>query len=151
VFDGVGRALLRLKGWWLFGHWHVHLYGPFTAINPRNMRVGKDVAINPGVFLLARQRITIGDNVVLSARCMVIDAGLSLDPATPASNREHEGAPIAIEDSAWIGAGAIILPGVTVGKGAIVGAGSVVAKDVPAGAIVAGNPARPIGGKSGER
>jgi acetyltransferase-like isoleucine patch superfamily enzyme len=52
--------------------------------------------------------------------------------------------PILIEDDAWIGAGSIILRGVQIGKGAIVGAGSVVTKDVPAGAIVAGNPAKII-------
>ena len=51
---------------------------------------------------------------------------------------------MAIEDDAWIGAGAIILPGVTIHKGAIVGAGSVVTKDVPPYSIVAGNPARVI-------
>lgn len=50
--------------------------------------------------------------------------------------------PVVIEEDAWIGAGAIVLRGVTIGKGAIVGAGSVVTKDVPAGCIVAGNPAK---------
>jgi acetyltransferase-like isoleucine patch superfamily enzyme len=50
--------------------------------------------------------------------------------------------PIIIEDDAWIGAGAIILRGVRIGKGAIIGAGSVVTRDVPSGAIVAGNPAK---------
>jgi acetyltransferase-like isoleucine patch superfamily enzyme len=73
---------------------------------------------------------------------MVIDAGLSADELGPASVRNHAGAPIILEDGAWIGAGAIILPGVTVGTRAVVGAGSVVVKDVPAGSIVAGNPAR---------
>jgi len=69
---------------------------------------------------------------------------LSLGGGGPAVRREHEGAPIVIEDSAWIGAGAIILAGVTIGRNAVVGAGSVVTKDVPAGAVVAGNPARVI-------
>jgi acetyltransferase-like isoleucine patch superfamily enzyme len=50
--------------------------------------------------------------------------------------------PVVIEEDAWIGAGAIVLRGVTIGKGAIVGAGAVVTKDVPAGCIVAGNPAK---------
>ena len=142
MFDGIGRTLRRIKGWWLFGRWDVHIYGSFTAINPRNIRFGKNVAINPEVFLLAREGIRLGDNVVLSARCMLIDAGLDVEDGAPASDRRHSGAPITLEDSAWIGAGAIILPGVTIGKGAVVGAGSVVVKDVPAGSIVAGNPAR---------
>jgi acetyltransferase-like isoleucine patch superfamily enzyme len=52
--------------------------------------------------------------------------------------------PIHVEDDAWIGAGAIVFPGVTIGRGAIVGAGAVVTKDVPPHAIVAGVPARLI-------
>ena len=119
-----------------------HVYGSFTVTNPKNIRIGTNLAINHGVFLLARSGITIGDNVVLSANCMIIDARLSLDPQTPASNRDHDAAPIVIEDGAWIGAGAIILAGVTVGKNAVVAAGSVVVKDVPPGAIVGGNPAK---------
>ena len=53
-------------------------------------------------------------------------------------------APVMIQNDAWIGTGAIILSGITVGEGAVVAAGAVVTKDVPAGAIVAGNPARVI-------
>ena len=142
MFGWLYRNLLRLKAWWLFGQLRTHVYGSFTVTNPKNIRVGANLAINHGVFLLARSGITIGDNVVLSANCMVIDARLSLDPHTPASNRDHDAAPITIEDGAWIGAGAIILAGVTIGKNAVVAAGSVVVKDVPPGAIVGGNPAK---------
>ena len=53
-------------------------------------------------------------------------------------------APITILNEAWIGTGAIILSGVTIGEGAVVAAGAVVTKDIPAGAIAAGNPARVI-------
>jgi acetyltransferase-like isoleucine patch superfamily enzyme len=53
-------------------------------------------------------------------------------------------APVVIEDGAWIGAGSIILPGVTIGEGAVVGAGSVVTKDVPPMAVAVGNPAQVI-------
>ena len=52
--------------------------------------------------------------------------------------------PIVVEENAWLGGGAIVLPGVTVGENAVVGAGAVVTKDVPTNVIVAGNPARVI-------
>jgi maltose O-acetyltransferase len=67
---------------------------------------------------------------------------LEHDPQSPTF--ETRGAPIRIGDYAWIGSGAIILPGVTVGRGAVVAAGSIVTRDVPAFTIVAGNPARSI-------
>jgi len=138
------RECWRLKAWWLFGHRRIHVYGDFTAISPRNIRLGRNVAINHGAFLLGRSGITIGNDVVLSARCMLLDGGLALDDSAPTVERAHSEAPIMIEDGAWIGAGAIVLAGVTIGRNSIVGAGSVVTRDVPADAVVAGNPARPI-------
>ncbi|MFL6730692.1 MAG: acyltransferase [Sphingomicrobium sp.] len=140
----VRRGLLRLKAWWVFGHRRIHVHGDFTAVNPRNIRVGTNVAINHGVFLLGHTRITIGNDVVLSARCMLVDGGLTLDESRPTVDRAHSGAPIVLEDGAWIGAGAIVLAGVTVGRNGVVGAGSVVTRDVPPGVVVAGNPARPV-------
>src|ERR1022692_3366992 len=58
-------------------------------------------------------------------------------------------APVIIADDVWIGARAIILPGVTVGSGSIIGAGAVVSKDVPPGAVVVGNPARIVRNRFG--
>ncbi len=145
ALDGVYRTILRLKAWWLFRQWRVRVYGKFTAVEPKNIRLGVNVAINPDVFMLGRVGITIGDNVVLSVRCMLIDAGLSPDRVTSASLRQHGGSPIIVEEGSWIGAGAIILQGVTVGRHAVVGAGSVVTRDVAPNTVVAGNPARLLG------
>lgn len=78
-------------------------------------------------------RLRIGDNVTVSFRVTMVAHGPKSDP----SNMD-----IVIEDGAYIGCNATILPGVTVGRNAGVGACSVVTRDVPAGAIVAGNPAR---------
>ena len=75
----------------------------------------------------------------------LIDAGLDIRNFASTFKPMHVSAPIVIHDGAWVGAGAIVLAGVTIGTKAVIGAGSVVTKDVPAFAIVAGNPARMIG------
>src|SRR4249919_3509038 len=88
--------------------------------------------------------ITIGDDLALPTRAMLID--VCLEPARLArmDSCGYANQPIAIEDSAWTGAGAIISPGVTVGKLGIVAAGSVVTTDVPPFTVVGGNPAKVI-------
>jgi acetyltransferase-like isoleucine patch superfamily enzyme len=135
-------AYLRLKASWLFGQRRIHVHGRFTAANPKAIRLGTNVAINEGVFLLGRCGITIGNDVVLSARCMLMDAGLALDDSKPMVDRGHADKPITLENGVWVGAGAIILAGVTVGANSVVGAGSVVTRDVPPNTLVAGNPAK---------
>ena len=82
---------------------------------------------------LHTHRVTIGDNVTISFRVTLVAHGPKSDP----SNMD-----IVIEEGAYIGCNSTILPGVTIGKKAGVGACSVVTRDVPPGAIVAGNPAR---------
>ena len=142
MFDRLRRRWLSFKGKRVF-HRPVAVFGPFTVVNPKRVTMGSNCAINHGVFLLGKAGIQIGDDVVLSARCMIIDA--QLDPATFGSpeTRSYNDKPVRIDRGAWIGAGAIILPGVHVGECSIVGAGAVVTRDVPAFTTVAGNPARP--------
>lgn len=107
--------------------------------------------------------IFLGDRVFLNASCVVLDTApvhigkaTMLGPHVQIYCPEHHkgaaerrsgleiGRPVTIGENAWIGGGAIILGGVTIGDNAIVGAGSVVTRDVPAGATVVGNPARPV-------
>jgi acetyltransferase-like isoleucine patch superfamily enzyme len=138
------REYLRMKAWRLFGRWDVAVFGDFTVLHPENVKIGANLAINHEVFIIGLAGITIGDDVVLSARAMLIDASLTPDGFDRTETRSYANRPIVIEDGAWIGAGAIILPGVTVGRRSIVAAGSVVTKDVPPLTIVGGNPARVI-------
>jgi acetyltransferase-like isoleucine patch superfamily enzyme len=143
LFARLKRYRLASKARRLFGR-KVAVFGDFTVIHPKNVRIGSNCAINHDVFIIGAHGIDIGDDVVLSARVMLIDAGL--DPAsfgTPAERR-YVDRPIRIGRGTWIGAGAMILPGVTVGERSVVGAGSVVTRDVPALSVVAGNPARVI-------
>lgn len=144
MFARLNRWRLAAKGRWVFGR-PVAVFGDFTVIHPERVRMGANCAVNHGVFLLGRCGIDIGDDVVLSARAMLIDAGLDPRSFADLSARRYAEAPIRIEAGAWIGAGAIVLAGVTVGERSIVGAGAVVTRDVPPLTIVGGNPARPIG------
>ena len=131
--------ILQLKAFLVFGK-RVYVHGCFKVGNSKNITIGDGCSINYGVYILGHCRVNIGDRVVLSARSMLIDSGLDFNMI----DRPHIDAAITIEDDAWIGAGAIILPNVTIGKGSIIGAGSVVTKNVPSYVIYAGNPARYI-------
>lgn len=113
------------------------------------IRIGCDVDIT-SVTIVAAQLIVVGDRTVIGANSVVIDTDFHpLDPAL--RRRLSEGGatrPVVIEDDVFIGAGCLILKGVRLGRGCVIGAGSVVTRDVPSGAIVGGNPARPLAGDS---
>ena len=109
----------------------------------RNIHLGRGVFMNFGCVLLDVCEIRIGDGTEIGPYVQILTADHPRDPAARASGREF-GRPITIGAQVWIGGGAIILPGVTIGDGATIGAGAIVTRDVPAGATVAGNPARPI-------
>ena len=92
------------------------------------------------------ERITIGDRVWVGANTVISDT--DFHPLDPARRRADplaaNTAPISIADDVFIGMHALILKGVSIGAGAVIAAGSVVTRDVPAGSVVAGNPARVI-------
>lgn len=127
----------------LFGS-SVHAYGRFKIGNFKNIKIGKDTVINYGVYIQGRDCVEIGERVTLSARVMIFDSGLDADKLLAKTGRAHIASFVKIEDDVWVGAGAIILPGVTIHKNSIVAAGSVVTKDVPSFSVVGGNPAKII-------
>jgi len=105
------------------------------------LTVGAFSFIGTNVELALHGPITIGDNVCINDDVKLLSGSHNVrDIDWPITN-----APIVVEDYVWICTSAIVLPGVRIGKGAVVGAGAVVTKDVPAGSIVAGNPAKIIG------
>lgn len=114
---------------------------PFHCDYGYNIRLGARVFLNFGCILLDVARIEIGAGAQIGPGVQILTADHPRDPALRAQGYES-GRPIRIGANAWIGGGALILPGVTIGDDAIVGAGSVVTRDVAAGATVMGNPAR---------
>ncbi len=115
--------------------------GPLRCDYGWNLTLGDRVFLNCDVVVLDCAPVTIGDGVLIGPRAQLIAADHPRDPLARSAGIEHA-APVSIEPNAWIGAGAIVLPGITVGRESIVGAGSIVTRDVPAGVIAAGNPCR---------
>ena len=117
---------------------------PFHCDYGFNIDLGEDAFLNFGCVILDVVSVTIGEGVQIGPGVQIYAADHPRDPVVRRSGLEF-GRPVVIGPHAWIGGGAIILPGVTIGEAAVVGAGSVVTRDVGRGMRIAGNPARPIG------
>ena len=115
------------------------IYNQLTVVRPKNVKIGKNVTVMNGVLLMSAGGITIEDNVLVAANVQLIT-----NNHDPYDRYVITCKPILIKEGAWIGAGATILPGVTVGKYAIVGADSLVSKDIPDYGIAVGSPAKVI-------
>ncbi len=145
VILGYFRHILkRLRSFYHFGHFDSFVHGPIQVGHKNNIRVGVNCSINRGVILQGHSGIDVGNNVVLSPNVMLLDAGLDFDVLRSTGQRLHVGKPIALGDGCWIGAAAIILPGVTLGRNVLVGAGSIVTRSFPDDSVIAGNPARAL-------
>jgi len=118
------------------------IYPSVVIHGPEQVRVGARCAIAEFVHLWGGGGITIGDDVLIASHAVI--TSLTHDKHAARFRETTVRAPVVIGDNVWIGAGAIILSGVTLGSGSIVGAGAVVTTDVPASVVVVGVPARPI-------
>lgn len=114
---------------------------PFHCDYGYNIHLGAGVFLNFGCVILDVGEVRVGAGAQIGPAVQLYAADHPRDPAARQAGFES-GRPVTIGRHVWIGGGAIILPGVTIGDEAIIGAGSVVARDVPAGATVMGNPAR---------
>jgi maltose O-acetyltransferase len=106
-----------------------------------NVVAGHNLFINYNCVMIDCAPIVIGDDVQLGPAVQIYTAHHPLDAAARREGLESA-SPVTIGDNVWIGGGAVICPGIVIGDDAVIGAGSVVTRDVPAGAVVAGNPAR---------
>lgn len=105
--------------------------------------IGSRTFINFGSSIVAMQKIHIGADCQIGPHCIVMDNAFHrVEPER--RNEPAESNPIMIGDNVWLGARAIVLPGVTIGNGSVIGAGSVVTKDIPARTLAAGVPAKVI-------
>jgi maltose O-acetyltransferase len=114
---------------------------PFHCDYGFNISLGAGVFLNFNCVILDVVEVTIGDRTQIGPGVQILAADHPRDAAGRASGLEF-GRPVRIGRNVWIGGGAILLPGVSIGDGALIGAGSVVTRDVPAGVTAFGNPAR---------
>lgn len=140
IEDHESRAPLLKE---LFGH-----LGEQSWVMPRflcdfglNIELGDGALVNFDVVMLDSAPITFGKDVLIGPRCQFYSSDHPFDAAMRRDMWEIA-RPITVGDSVWFGGGVTVLPGVTIGDRAVVGAGSVVTRDIPAGVLAAGNPAR---------
>lgn len=114
---------------------HAHVTGDVIT--------GSDCTINVGCAV--RGNVVLGDGVRIGAHTSIIGFNHSFDPSIEVFRQPLTSAGIQIGDDVWIGSNVTVVDGVTLGSGSVIGGGAVVTKDVPAGAIVAGNPAQQKG------
>ena len=119
----------------------VAVFTPLYINYGKNTKIGKNVFINFDCVFLDLGGITIEDNVLIAPKVSLLSEG---HPINPHDRQSLVPGHVHIKKNAWIGAGATILPGVTIGENAVVAAGAVVSKDVPANTVVGGIPAKII-------
>jgi maltose O-acetyltransferase len=116
---------------------------PFFCDYGYNIYLAENVHFNVNCVLLDVVRITIGNNVLLGPAVHIYTATHPMAASERRTGLEL-GLPVTIQEDVWVGGGAIICPGITVGRRSVIGAGSVVTKDIPSGVFAAGNPCRVI-------
>ncbi|MFC6632114.1 sugar O-acetyltransferase [Microbulbifer taiwanensis] len=109
-----------------------------------NIHLGNNFFANFDLVVLDVCEVRIGDNCLIGPRVSILTATHPTDPDERRSGLEY-GLPVTMGDNVWIGAGAIINPGVTIGDNVIIASGAVVTRDVSSGKVVGGVPARAIG------
>ena len=112
---------------------------PFACDYGSNVSIGDNVFINFNAVILDCAAVTIGDGTQLGPSVQLLAADHPRDPQTRRDLLELA-RPISIGSNVWLGAAAIVLPGVSVGDDSIIGAGSVVSRDIPSGVLAVGNP-----------
>lgn len=139
----VRRFFYRLSGMKIGSGSTVHMGTVF--FDPRNISIGNDTIVGEGALLDGRAKLAIGDHVDIATDVMIYNSEHNVHAEHFAAAEGVVEAPVVIDDYVFIGPRVIILPGVRIGRGAVIGAGAVVTKNIDAGMIVGGIPAKVIG------
>ena len=113
----------------------------FANWGGHHVHLGSNIYANAGLKLVDDTHIYIGDNTMLGPNVVLATAGHPIDPELRARGLQYN-LPVRIGRNCWLGAGVIVMPGVTIGDNTVIGAGSVVTKDIPAGVVAVGNPCK---------
>lgn len=120
-----------------------HVRPPLYVDYGSNITIGARTFVNYNLTALDVAAITIGEDCQIGPNVQLLTPTHPLE-AEPRRDKLEAARPITIGDNVRLGGGAIVLPGVTIGDNSVIGAGAVVTKDVPAGVVAVGNPARPV-------
>lgn len=112
-----------------------------TNMGGHHVHFGSNIYANFGLTLVDDTHIYVGDYTMFGPHVTVATAGHPIEPGLREKGMQYN-MPVRIGRNCWIGAGAVILPGVTIGDNVVIGAGSVVTKDIPSNVVAVGNPCR---------
>lgn len=146
IIEPLAVVFVGERGRLQLGEMNIIYPGATIRIDQGWMETGIEVSFGSGCHIYEpRGGLTIGDHCMIGGGVLICGVNHGhASRSVPMRKQAFEAAPIVIGKDVWIGMGAIVLPGVTVGDGAIVGAGAVVTSDVPPGFVVGGVPARPV-------
>ncbi|MGP8321299.1 MAG: acyltransferase [Methanosarcinaceae archaeon] len=123
-----------------------------TITFPKNFSIGECSGVNVNTWINAMGGVTIGNDVIIGPFVIIHSANHKFDRLDiPIQKQGCEKLSVNIEDDVWIGANAIILPGVTIGRGSVIGAGAVITRDIPPYSVAAGVPAKVIRNRKDKR
>jgi maltose O-acetyltransferase len=122
---------------------------PFYCDYGDGIRIGARTFVNFNCTMLDAAPIAVGDECLIASGVQLITATHPVDPG-PRRAAWEQALPVTIADGVWLGAGALVCPGVSIGENTVAGAGAVVTRDLPAGVVAYGNPAR-VAREIGER
>ena len=113
----------------------------FANWGGHHVHLGSNVYANAGLKLVDDTHIHIGDCTMLGPNVVIATAGHPIDPELRSQGLQYN-MPVHIGTNCWLGAGTLVMPGVTIGDNTVIGAGSVVTRDIPANVVAVGNPCR---------